>query len=109
MKTFAAAHTISLSAAGQDHGVYVRWMSELLLDVRAEHGGLAGLDDDARERFYAEHLNVVDREIAERASWGRTIKWPLDAEELADLASWRSTWGRVQARREKEQTRMAAE
>lgn len=82
-------------------------MSELLHDVLAQDGGFMGLSDAGFDARCVEYAQFVDRDIAMKAQWARTIKWPRSEEDEADLASWRAAGERNRAWREREQLEAA--
>ena len=108
-RTFSTALSIARAAANGDAAIGRRYMSELLHDVLAQDGGFMGLSDAGFDAFCARNAQYVDRDIAMKAQWARTIKWPRSEEDDREIASWRSTWERMQAWQARQQTRMAAE
>jgi len=71
-----------------DRAIGIKFLSNLLWDVRADDGGFAGLSDAAFDAFCETHSRYVSRAIARKALWAREIRWPMDAEDESDRASW---------------------
>ena len=67
-----------------DRAIGIKWMSNLLWEVRADEGGFAGLSDAAFDAFCEANSRYVSREIAQKALWAREIKWPADAEDESE-------------------------
>jgi hypothetical protein len=80
-----------------DRAIGIKFMSNLLWEVRADDGGFAGLSDAAFDAFCERHSRTVSRAIAQKALWAREIKWPAGDEDKAERASWQETSTRNRA------------
>jgi hypothetical protein len=64
-----------------DRAIGIKFMSNLLWDVRADDGGFAGLSDAAFDPFCETNGRYVSRTIAQDALWAREIRWPRDTQD----------------------------
>lgn len=92
-RTFENARKIARLAPTENERVTI--MSNLLWDVLAQDGGFVGLSDAGFDAFCETHKQYVSRDIALKAQWARTVKWPRTAEEDAEVARWREAYART--------------